>query len=206
MGPLLLTGLSVFGALLAIGLVVASSTAPASGGALTPARRLALIVIALATGCGVVGIVAGLLAITAGARLEPGSTRLLLTLTAAGCLVAPFVVLRAPGPVDRWVLARAAGLGGGLALLAVVVGILSLVIHQFVSGSTPPWAYLVLGLIGAGGIIGVGIAGARSIREVGRLDEEPARAATSKAIARILPFEAIGYGASLVAIVLIVTR
>jgi hypothetical protein len=206
MGPLLLTGLTVLGALIAIGLVAAASVRPARDVSLTPARRLAVIVIAFAGGCGVVGIVVGVLAITLGAHLGAGSTRLLVTLTVAGGLIAPFIVARSARPVDRWVVTRAAAFGGGLVVLALVVAVLSLVIHRFASGSTPGSAFLVLGLINAGALIWMGALAARSIVRVAVLDHDSGRFVASRAILRIATLEAIAYAASLVAIVLIIRR
>jgi hypothetical protein len=206
MGPLLLTGLTILGALIALGMIAAANVAPAAGAGLSPARRLALIIVAFASGCGVLGIVVGLLAILVGAHLGTGATRLLVSLTVAGALIAPFIVVRSARPLDRWVVVRAGMFGGGLVVLALVVAVLSLVIHRFASGSTPGSAFLVLGLINAGALIWMGVFGARSIRRVAVIDDESGRFVASRAILRIASLEAIAYAASLVAIVLIIRR
>jgi hypothetical protein len=104
------------------------------------------------------------------------------------------------------VVVRALVFGAGLAVLGLVVALLSLVIHRFSSGSTPEWVFLVLGLLAGGGTLGVGAVGARTMAEVSRRSGDDARAAMSRAIRAVLPFELVGYGASLVAIVLVIAR
>jgi hypothetical protein len=167
---------------------------------------MAILAMAFVGGSAVLGVVVGLVAIMVGARLGAGSTRLLLTLTLAGVLIGAFMVLRSRGRLDRSTVTEAAFWGAALAVLGVVVAILSLVIHRFSIGSAPEWVFLILGLVAAGGAIGVGLVGSRAINEVDRLGGEAARTATSRAIRSMVPFQ-VGYvAASFVAIALLFIR
>jgi hypothetical protein len=206
MGPLLLTGLALFGAIVGIGLVAQSAAVPAAAvGQVSPARRLALILIAFAAGCGVLGVVEGLLAITQGAIARSASAAIPPASAIAGAVLGLMPVVRNAGRLDPWVTSKAVVFVGGLVVLAVVVGFLSAMIQAVPRGSSSDWPFALLGVVSAAGTIGIGEVGGRWIRRVAAVDGEVAVTMVSTAITRVLPFEMAGYVASLIGIALVVT-
>ncbi|HEX5823046.1 MAG TPA: hypothetical protein VFY18_01180 [Candidatus Limnocylindrales bacterium] len=206
MGPLLLTGLALFGAILGIGLVAQSAAVPeAAIDQVSPARRLAVILIAFAAGCGVLGVVEGLLAITQGAIAGSASAAIPLVSAIAGAVLGLMPVVRNAGRLDPWVTSKAVAFAGGLVALAVVVGFLAAMIQAVPRGSPSDWPFTLLGVVSAAGTIGIGAVGGRWVRRVVAVDDEVAVTLVRTAITRILPFEVAGYVASLIGIALVVT-
>jgi F0F1-type ATP synthase membrane subunit c/vacuolar-type H+-ATPase subunit K len=205
-GPLTLTGLALFGAAVAIGQVASRPARAAASNEVTPARRLAFILIAFATGCGVAGVVVGVLAIEFGRPGDPMEAPVAAVLGIVGAVVGLLPIIRDLGVLDSWVVRRAAPFIAGLAVLGVVIAVLASVID--VPGEAPAQngAFLVLGLISAAGVIGLGIVGRRMLDDVEAAPATESAAQVSRAIARIIPFELVAYGASIAGILLVVAN
>jgi F0F1-type ATP synthase membrane subunit c/vacuolar-type H+-ATPase subunit K len=206
MGPLLLTGLATGGAAIAIGIIAASTTrSTRSVLPAPPSRRLALILTAFVEGSGVWGVVIGLLAVTTGEIDAPGATPIVAPVLAiAGAAVAFVVMVRNLADLDPRYALTAIMFIVGLAVLALVVAIMGIVIHERGARVPESWPFAILGVVMAGSVIGLGATGARSVRAIAGLDDAAAVAVSSKAIARCLPFQVAAVGAAVVAIVLIV--
>ena len=205
MGPLLLTALALFGATVAIGTVASRTAPPVSLSPLSPARRLAVILIAFASGCGVLGVVVGVLAIEFGVVGDPAAAWIVAGLAVGGGAIGQLQMLRNGGDLDPWVVARAVGSLGGLVVLGVVVAGLANILREDAGRTLAAWPFAVLGLVSAGGCVALGITGGRSLRAVAAAGDAGGVAAMARAIPRIVPFELVSYGASFVGIVLIVT-
>jgi hypothetical protein len=206
MGPLLLAGMAIFGATIAIGIIAAGT--PNAGSSLLgmpPARRLALVLIAIAEGCGMIGVVTGLVAVLSGVRIDPASIATSVVIAFAGAVTGLAQLIRNSSDLDHWIVPRAAVFIGSLGALSVSVAILAAFISE-PGGATPPsWAFLVLGAVSAVGSIGIGIVGTRSIADMASVDDVAARVLMSRTIARILPFEFLAVGSSMLGIVLIMS-
>jgi F0F1-type ATP synthase membrane subunit c/vacuolar-type H+-ATPase subunit K len=208
MGPLLLTGFATGGAAIAIGIIAASATrSTRSVMPAPPSRRLALILTAFAEGTGVWGVVIGALAVTTGSIDAPGATPIIApVLGIAGAAIAFVVMLRNPAALDPRFAPIPIMFIIGLAVLALADAILAITIHERGGRVPETWPFAILGVVMAGSVIGLGVTGARSVRAIGGLDDTAAVAVSSKAIARILPFQVASIGASVLAILLIVQR
>jgi F0F1-type ATP synthase membrane subunit c/vacuolar-type H+-ATPase subunit K len=206
MGPLLLTGLATGGAAIAIGIVAASATrSTRSVLPAPPSRRLALILTAFAEGSGVWGVVIGALAVTTGSIDAPGATPILAPVLAiAGAAIAFVAMIRNLADVDPQFALIAIMFIIGLAVLALVVAILAIMIHERGARVPETWPFAILGVVMAGSVIGLGVTGARSVGAIAGLDDTAAVAVSSRAITRCLPFQVASIGATIVAIVLIV--
>jgi F0F1-type ATP synthase membrane subunit c/vacuolar-type H+-ATPase subunit K len=234
-GPLTLTGLALFGAAVAIGQVASRPARAAASNEVTPARRLAFILIAFATGCGVAGVVVGVLAIEFGRPGDsmeapiaaglgivgavvgvlaiefgrPGDSMeapIAAGLGIVGAVVGLLPIIRDLGVLDSWVVRRAAPFIAGLAVLSVVIAVLASVIDVPGETSAQNGAFLVLGLISAAGVIGLGIVGRRMLDDVEAAPATKSAAQVSRAIARIIPFELVAYSASIAGILLVVAN
>jgi hypothetical protein len=205
MGPLLMTGLMSGASAIAIGIIASSSRRPApSTHPLAPSRRLELILTAFAVGAGVWGILVGLLAVTFGAVDDPGTAWLAPVLAIGGAIAGLLPIVRNAADLDPWLVPKSLVFIGSLVVLAIVVAMLAVVIHE-AGGRTPEaWPFAVTGLVGAASLLGLGVTGARSVTEIGALGDAAAVAPSSRALARIVPFQAGAVGAAVVAIVLIV--
>jgi hypothetical protein len=208
MGPLLLTGMALFGAAVAVGTVATRTSPPPPGPSsarVTPVRRLALILIAFASGCGVSGVVAGILAIELVGAIDATSYTIVAGLAIAGAVIGLLPIVRDAGRLDPWVVSKAVVAIVCLALLGLVVAVLASVIREAVAAAPPAWPFPILGLISAGGSIGLGVVGGRSLPAIAAADEAAGTALMAKAIPRIVPFELAAYASSIVGIVLIVS-
>jgi hypothetical protein len=214
-GPLVFTGLALFGSAAAIGLVTAASSPPPgpTGGprpgaigsvtVVAAVRRLCLILIAFAMGLGVLGVVVGILAVEAVVPLDPASAVLVpaLALIGAGLGFAPVIKNRAE--LDPWVVSKAALFAGSLIVLAVVVAVLAGVIRATGAAQHPPDVFLLLGLVSAAGSIGIGIVGAQSVRTLVGVDEPAATVLLARAVPRVVPFELAAVVSTVVAMVVL---
>ena len=208
MGPLLLTGFATGGAAIAIGLIAASTTRTTrSVLPVPPSRRLAVILMAFAEGSGVWGVVIGLLAVTTGEIDAPGATPIVAPVMAIiGAAIAFVAMIRNLGNLDPRFAPTAIMFIIGLAVLALVVAILAITIHERGARAPETWPFAILGVVMAGSVIGLGVTGARSLRAIAGLDDAAAVAVSSKAILRCVPFQVTAIGAAVLAILLIVRR
>jgi len=205
MGPLLMTGLMAGAAAIAIGTIASSSRRPTwSTHSLAPSRRLALILTVFAVGSGVWGILVGLLAVTVGAVEDPGTAALPPVLAIGGAVVGVLPIIRNASELDPWLVPKSVLFIGALVLLATVVAMLAVVIRETGGRAPEAWPFAIAGLTGAASLVGLGAAGARSVAEIVTLDDPAAIALTTRALARIVPFQAGAVGSAVVAIVLVV--
>ena len=205
MGPLLMTGLMSGAAAIAIGMIASSSRRPVpSAHPLAPSRRFELILTAFALGAGIWGILVGLLAVTIGAVDDPGTAPLAPVLAIGGAIVGLLPIVRTAADLDPWLVPKSISFIGSLVVLAVVVALLAVVIRETGGRAPEAWPFAVTGLVGAGSLLGLGVTGARSVTEIVTLGDAAAVALSSRAFARIVPFQAGAVSAAVVAIVLIV--
>jgi hypothetical protein len=198
--------MALFGAAVAVGTIATRTTPPPPGPSsarVTPVRRLALILIAFASGCGVSGVVAGILGIELVGAIDPASSAIVAGLAIAGAVIGLLPIVRDAGRFDPWVVSKAIIAIVCLAVLGLVVAVLASVIRAVVAAGPPAWPFPILGLISAGGSIGLGLVGGRSLPAIAAANEETGIALMAKAIPRIVPFELAAYGSAIVGIVLI---
>jgi hypothetical protein len=172
---------------------------------MTPSRRVAFVLIAIAGGCGVIGEVVGVLAILLEAPIDPASIAIAVVLAFAGAIVGVAQIVRNVSGSDRWITLQAVLAIGALAGLAVALAILATLIPEAGGASAPPLAFMVLGALSAGGSIGLGVSGRRSIQDAAGADDTSSRELMSRALTRVLPFAFASLGGSLVGIFLIVS-
>jgi hypothetical protein len=207
MGPLLFTGLALFGATIGLGRLTTGAISGGSPVAVgSPLRRAAVIVSAFITGCGVIGVVVGLLATTGDLQVTGTGALLAVALACVGATIGQLPVIKAGSEIDgriAWLLRMFVG---ALVTLGIVVAILAVSIGHAEGPSPDPLPFAILGALSACGTIGLGIAGARGLRSVAGLPDGPLAAqAVSGVVSRVVPFQAISVIASAVAIVLIYT-
>jgi hypothetical protein len=215
-GPLVFTGLALFGAAASIGVVAAASRPPTPGGMgasrpgvigsvamVAPVRRLAMILLAFAMGLGVLGVVVGILVVEGDVRIDPASIALVPGLALTGAAIGFAPVIRNRPDLDPWVVSKAALFATGQVVLAVVVAVLAGLIRETGAGRALPEVFLPLGLVSAAGAIGIGIVGAQSLRTLTGVDEPAATALLARAFPRIVPFEMAAVVSTVIAIVVL---
>jgi F0F1-type ATP synthase membrane subunit c/vacuolar-type H+-ATPase subunit K len=205
MGPLLMTGLSVLGATIAIGLVAGrtpQSARPVEQAQPSLVRTLAIILFAYAEGVGVLGVVVGLLAVTIG-RIAPDTNRWLAISPAfVGAILGLALAYRSAYEPNRQVRTLALAFIVALAVLAAVVAYLSDVLSAI--GSAPPQLPLALaGAIAAAATVGMGWVGSAALPALVDAEQEPGRQLISQQIRRVLPYQLVAFVASGVAITMV---
>ena len=206
MGPLLMTGLSILGATIAIGLVAARAVPEnrPTGAPPTP-RNLTVVVFAFASGIGVLGAVVGLLGVTKGISAGQALPVLALGPALLGALVSFAVILRRTGPSDQLVTTIAILYDIALLILAGVVGILAVVIHKALGPAYDTGLFVLLGTISALATIALGRVGAAGVEAMAAAPEAEARAVMSKTVVRVAPFEVVALLGMFAAIALVVS-
>jgi F0F1-type ATP synthase membrane subunit c/vacuolar-type H+-ATPase subunit K len=207
MGPLLLTGLATLGATIALGLIGSNAVPSARPGIPPPnVRSFAVILMAFASGIGVIGVVVGTLAVVTGV-VGDSSPVLAVVLAPAilGTLIGFAMIIRAGGAVDRSLSTIAISFIAGQAILAGVVATLAVTIREFGGPSPAAPPFVVFGITAAAGAIGLGVVGGRGLHAVAAADARSTRQAVSDQIRRVVPFDAIAVGAEFAAIVVLVT-
>jgi hypothetical protein len=205
MGPLLVTGFTVLGATIAIGLI-ASRTPPPPPAAVPPiaTRTLGLILVAIAGGIGVLGVVVGLLAVEIG-RIPIETNRPLMIAPAfAGAALGLAMALRPTVDVDRMLRVMAIGFITSLASLAAVIAFLSTVFNDIGSEPAPDVPFVVLGIVAAMAAIGLGWVGTSDMGSLAESSPEASLPIVSRQIRRVVPLQFIGVAAAATAIVLLV--
>ena len=207
MGPLLMTGLTTFGATIALGLIGSNAVPSARPGIPPPnVRSFFVILMALASGIGVIGVVVGTLAVVTGVVGDSSPVVALVVGPAIlGTLIGLATIVRAGGTVDRTVSTMAGSFIAGQAILAGVVAMLAVTIREVGGPSPAVPPFVVLGVAAAAGAIGLGVVGGRGLHVVAAADEASTRQAVSDQIRRCVPFDAIAVAAEFAAIVVLVT-
>lgn len=205
MGPMLMTGLTCFGAAVAIGLLAAATsqpTTPTIGP--SPSRSLAIISMAIAAGSGVLGVVVGLIAVVSGAVADPSTGVLAAAPAILGGVIGLGLIVRGAGSLDGAIVLYAALFLLGMATLGPVVALMATFIPG--DGGTPPsdWPFVILAVAAGGSALAIGLMGARSLQALAGADESTAKAIVVRQISRSLPFQLVGIGATVIAILLLV--
>ncbi len=204
MGPFLFAGLASLGTTVAIGMLAASTSRPAGPIAAGPsARGLAIVLCALAMSPGILGVVVAMLAVEARAIADPSSGLLAIVPAAAGSVVGLVLITRVAGESDPNVAWIAVVWIIGLTALSIVAAVLGSTIPQDRPTTLSIAPFAILGLASAGSALRIGQIGASAIRVAEGADEMRVRVVTSGAILHCLPFQAVSFGASLIAILVI---
>ncbi len=201
MGPLLMAGLACGGAAVAISLLAAGTSRPAG----TASRGFAVVQIAFCQGIAVLGVVAGLLAVFAGAVPDPAGGLLAAGPAAAGAIVGLGLVVRHRHGSDAGVSTIGAMGIVGLAVLGIVVALLAFVIPVVGTTTLSDWPFIILGPVSGASALAIGVTGARALGSMTGADEETAKVIAAAQISRGALFELAAIGASVVAILLIQT-
>jgi F0F1-type ATP synthase membrane subunit c/vacuolar-type H+-ATPase subunit K len=206
MGPLLMTGLSVLGATIAIGLVAGrtpQSARPVEQAQPSLVRTLAIILFAYAEGVGVLGVVVGLLAVTIG-RIAPDTNRWLAISPAfVGAILGLALAYRSAYEPNRQVRTLALAFIVALAVLAAVVAYLSDVLSAIGSAPPPDLPLALAGAIAAAATVGMGWVGSAALPALVDAEQEPGRQLISQQIRRVLPYQLVAFVASGVAITMV---
>jgi hypothetical protein len=203
-----MTGLSSFGAAIALGLI-ATGTWPPDGAppkrGIPTSRGLAVILIAFCMGAAVLGTVVGLLAIfVAGPVAQPGYGLLAAGPALAGGVVGLILVARQLDHGDPYVLTFAAVYILGIGSLGVAVALMAVFVVERATKSIADWPFVILGLVSGGAAIAIGATGATAVTAMRGADEQTARAISKAQIQRTFVFQLAFIAASTVAILLIV--
>ena len=202
----MLSGLAIFGAIVGIGrIALAPRPREASVLPVPASRRLALIFMAFIEGHGVLGVVAGIIAIMRGVEVEAATAPVVVILAVVGAVIGLLPIIRNRPELDPWVLSKAIPFMAGLVVLSIVLVILATVIEEIGTATPPAWAFPILGLVSAGASIPLGIAGLRLIEAAAGAEEWEVSAISSRALSTAIPFQAIAVIALAVGIVLVST-
>jgi hypothetical protein len=199
-GPLLLTGLICFAATVALGLLT-SSVRPLDGleqGA--QVRGLFIVQAAFVEGMAVLGVVVGLLAVTAG---HPSGALLAAGPALAGAAVGVAMALRSGSGVDRSASFVGLWFIVSVGILGVVVGVVATVIAEHATRSLTDWPFAVLGLAGAVSVLGIGWTGSIALRATDGADAAGVETIRAAQLTRCLWFEIVGLCAVGIAIAIL---
>ncbi len=188
MGPLLMAGLSILGATIAIG-IVAARAVPGDRPVSTPPtpRNLTIVAFAFASGIGILGVVVGLLAVTKGISRDESLPVLVVVPALLGALISFAVILRRTGPADQFVTTIAVLYDIALVVLASVIGILAAVIHRTLGFTFDTGLFALLGIISTVATIALGRAGAAGVEAMAAAPEAEARVVMSRAMRTVTP-------------------
>ncbi len=208
MGPLLMTGLSCFGAAVGLGLI-ATGTWPSDGAPVSRSvpnqRGLAVILMAFCQGVGVLGVVVGLLAIfVAGSMADPAYGLLAAGPAVVGGLIGLALVIRHWRSGNPEISSLVALFIVGIVVLGIVVAMLTVLIVPEPTKILSDWPFVVLGLINGSAALAIGATGAGGVAALRGVDELTARTIGNAQVSRCLPFQIAYIGASAAAVLLIV--
>jgi hypothetical protein len=201
-----MAGLSGFGAAVAIGLVGSGVLA---GGGARPAPgsppSMAIVHMAFCLGLAVLGVVAALLAATLGPAMDGSTEGLFTAIPALAGMIAGLGIL---GRDREAIDARVAQIARGFLLAIGGLGVLSAIVVFSVTGEggarPPDWPFPILGAVAAGAALGIGITGRAALEAMQRSTSEVAQLLYRRQVARTAMLDAIGVGASALAVALIV--
>jgi hypothetical protein len=207
-GPLLMTGLSCFGAAVALGLISTGTWPPDEAPVsrqVTTGRSLAFILMAFSMGVAVLGTVVGLLAIfVAGYVADPAKALLAAGPAVIGGIIALALVARQRGAGDPRISTLAAVYILNIVVLGIVVALLTLFIVQEPAKDLADWPFVILGLINGASALATGATGATAVRAMRRVDEQRGKAIAQGQISRSGLIQVPFVAASAIAIALIV--
>ncbi len=203
MGPLAMTGLICLGAAIGLGLLTAQARPVARLADPAPARSIMVTAAAFIEGIGVLGVVAGVLAVVLGKAAGASSGALVTGLGLSGTLIGIILIVRHADHVDRQAALLGAMFAMGLGVLAAVVGTLAIVLDERATTIPPDWSFVVVGLVSGAAALLMGRAGgqalaAAAVAEIGAL---PAIRTTF--LRRLLPLELFGLGGAAIAIAIL---
>jgi hypothetical protein len=208
MGPLAMTGLSGFGAAIAIGLIAAASwpaDEPAGGHQAASARGLAVILMAFCLGIAVLGTVVGLLAIfVAGAVTDTADGLFAAGPAVVGALIGLALIARHWRVADRGTAAFAAVYVFAIANLGCVVALLGVFVVEPAAKSLADWPFVILGFVSGATALAFGATGATAVRSMQGADESAAKAIVAAQISRSALLQIVFTTAGVVAVLLIV--
>ena len=207
MGPLLMTGLSCFGAAVALGLISTGTWPPVGepvGRQVQTGRGLAFILMAFSLGVAALGTVVGLLAILVAGDVDPADGSLAAGPAVADGIIGMVLVVRHRRIGDPSVTTLAAVYVLGIANLGIVVALLALFIVEEPTKSLTDWPFVILGLISGVSALAIGATGASAVRALRVVDEQTATAIVQGQISRVVVIQVPIIGAAAVAIALIV--
>jgi hypothetical protein len=200
LGPLLFTGLVLLAAEIALGLLVGRVLgAPAVANGARWARGPFIIHAAYIQGIGVLAVVEGLLAITAGPGIEPGNALVAAGPPLLGSFVTIAMILRAEGSRSPERLIGAAFVAG-LGWLGLVVGLLAAVLAAEGAASPPTIWYLALAIVAAAGTLAIAESGARAAEGISASDERGRTAFRLPLLSVLFEIVAVAAAASAIAL------
>jgi hypothetical protein len=203
-----MTGLSCFGAAIALGLIARGGLPPDDPSAkrqIPTSRSIAVILMAFCVGAATLGTIVGLLAIfVAGDVAEPSYGLLAAGPAIAGGVIGLILVARHRDQRNPSISAFAAIYILGITALGGTVALLALFIVEEATKSLTDWPFVILGLVSGGAALAIGTTGASAVRAMQGADEEKAKAVTKAVMSRVVWFQIAYLGASIVAILLIV--
>lgn len=159
MGPLLLTGIVLFGSTVALGLLT-SSVRPLGAAEAAAIRGLFIIQAAFVEGIGVLGVVVGLLAILVGL---PAAAIVVAGPAMVGAGVGLGIVFGRRGSLEPATTAIGSMFIVGLAILGLVIGILAAILTDRGTVEVPDWPFIVGGLVAAAATLEIGRSGGAAI-------------------------------------------
>ncbi len=156
MGPFWLTGIVLFGATMALGLLTSSVRPLGTPEAAAPARSLFVIHAAYIEGIGILGVVVGLLAITNGL---PAAPIVVAGPAVVGAGVGLGIVLARRRSLEPTTTTIGAMFIVGLAVLGIVVAILGRTLAVQRTVEVLDWPFIVGGLVAAAAALEIGRSG-----------------------------------------------
>ncbi len=208
MGPLVMTGLATFGAAVGIGLLM-SGTYPTSepiDGRVPTSRGLAIVLMAFCAGLGVLGIVAGLLAVMLDVTVEPNDSLLAAGPAVMGALVGIAIIVRNRPTMNAALVPISISFIVGMAMLGVMVTVIAFSLGGLGTNLPIDGPFEILGLVSLIASVAIGRSGAAAIRSMNGASDDARRAISGRQIARSGLFQAAGVAASVIAIVLVVRQ
>ena len=188
MGPLLMTGLSAFGAAVGLGLIAAGTWPPDGAPAsrqVPTSRGLAIILMAFCLGAAVLGTVVGLLAIfIAGEVTDPVAGLLAAGPAAVGGLIGLVLVARHWRVGDPRISTLSAVYILNIVALGIVVAMLVLFIVEEPTKDLTDWPFVVCGLINGTCALAIGASGGTAVRAMRGADEQAGTAIVRAQISR----------------------
>jgi hypothetical protein len=203
-----MTGLSCFGAAVALGLISPATWPPDEAPVsrqIPTGRSLAIILMAFSIGVAVLGTVVGLLAIVvAGDVADPADGLLAAGPAVIGGIIALALVARERGAGDPLISKLAAVHILNIVVLGIVVALLALFIVQEPTKDLADWPFVILGLINGASALAIGATGATAVRAMRGVDEQTGKAIAQAQIFRSGLIEIPFVAASAIAIALMV--
>jgi hypothetical protein len=204
---MLMSGLSCFGAAIALGLISAGTWPPEGapvGREVLTGRGLSSILLAFCLAPGVLGVVVGLLTIFVAGDLTDPAVGLFAAVPAViGGIVGLALVAHRARAGDQSISTLAALNILGIAFLGVVVAMMALLIVEEPTKDLTDWPFVVLGLINGASALAIGVTGGAAVQSMRGADEPNRRAIAGAQISRTSTFMTASCVACVIAIALI---